>query len=126
MHYGHIFSHFMLLPDIEYSSLCYAVGSCLLCISYIVACVRGEGEGTHSSILAWKIPWMEEPGGLQSMGLQRVRHERSALACTHAHILMYIISFIHSPVHGDLGCLHVLATVNSAAMNMGVHGLKSF
>ena len=30
---------------------------------------------THSSILAWKIPWMEEPGGLQSMGLQRVRHD---------------------------------------------------
>ena len=28
---------------------------------------------THSSILAWKIPWTEEPGGLQSMGLQRVR-----------------------------------------------------
>ena len=27
---------------------------------------------THSSILAWKIPWMEEPGGLQSMGWQRV------------------------------------------------------
>ena len=27
---------------------------------------------THSSILAWKIPWMEEPGGLQSMGSQRV------------------------------------------------------
>jgi len=29
---------------------------------------------THSSILAWKIPWMEEPGGLQSMGLQKVGH----------------------------------------------------
>ena len=29
---------------------------------------------THSSILAWKIPWMEEPGGLQSMESQRVRH----------------------------------------------------
>ena len=29
---------------------------------------------THSSILAWRIPWMEEPGGLQSMGSQRVRH----------------------------------------------------
>ena len=28
----------------------------------------------HSSILAWKIPWTEEPGGLQSMGLLRVRH----------------------------------------------------
>ena len=30
---------------------------------------------THSNILAWKIPWMEEPGGLQSMGSQRVRHD---------------------------------------------------
>ena len=30
---------------------------------------------THSSILAWKIPWMEEPGRLQSMGLQRVEHD---------------------------------------------------
>ena len=30
---------------------------------------------THSSTLAWKIPWMEKPGGLQSMGLQRVRHD---------------------------------------------------
>ena len=29
---------------------------------------------THSSILAWRIPWTEEPGGLQSIGLQRVRH----------------------------------------------------
>ena len=30
---------------------------------------------THPSILAWRIPWMEEPGGLQSMGSQRVRHD---------------------------------------------------
>ena len=30
---------------------------------------------THSSILTWKIPWTEEPGGLQSMGSQRVRHD---------------------------------------------------
>ena len=29
----------------------------------------------HSSILAWKIPWMEDPGGLESIGLQRVRHD---------------------------------------------------
>ena len=32
-----------------------------------------EGMATHSSILAWRIPWTEEPGGLQSVGLQRVR-----------------------------------------------------
>ena len=33
-----------------------------------------QGMATHSSILAWRIPWTEEPGGLQSMGLQRVRY----------------------------------------------------
>ena len=33
-----------------------------------------KGMATHSSILAWEIPWTEEPGGLQSMGLQRVGH----------------------------------------------------
>ena len=32
---------------------------------------------THSSILAWKIPWTEEPGGLQSMGSRRVEHDRA-------------------------------------------------
>ena len=35
----------------------------------------GEGNATHSSILAWKIPWSEEPGELQSMGSKRVRHD---------------------------------------------------
>ena len=34
----------------------------------------GEGNGCHYSILAWRIPWTEEPGGLQSMGLRWVRH----------------------------------------------------
>ena len=34
-----------------------------------------KGMATHSSILAWRIPWTEEPGGLQSMGLQRVEHD---------------------------------------------------
>ena len=34
-----------------------------------------KGMAAHSSILAWKIPWTEEPGGLQSMGLQRVGHD---------------------------------------------------
>ena len=33
-----------------------------------------EGMATHSSILAWRIPWTEEPAGLQSMGSQRVGH----------------------------------------------------
>ena len=34
-----------------------------------------KGMATHSSTLAWKIPWMEEPGRLQSMGLQRDGHD---------------------------------------------------
>ena len=36
-----------------------------------------EGMATHSSILAWRIPWTEEPGGLESIGSQRVGHNRS-------------------------------------------------
>ena len=34
-----------------------------------------KGMAPHSRILAWRIPWTEDPGGLQSMGLQRVRHD---------------------------------------------------
>ena len=34
-----------------------------------------KGMATHSSILAWRIPWMDEPGGLQSMGLHRFGHD---------------------------------------------------
>ena len=34
-----------------------------------------EGMATHSGILAWRIPWTEEPGRLQSMGLHKVRHD---------------------------------------------------
>ena len=35
-----------------------------------------KGMATHSSLLAWRIPWTEEPGRLQSMGLQRVGHQQ--------------------------------------------------
>ena len=34
-----------------------------------------DGMATHSSILAWRIPWTEEPGGLQYMGSQRIRYD---------------------------------------------------
>ena len=34
-----------------------------------------EGMATHSSVLAWRLSWTEEPGGLQSIGLQRVSHD---------------------------------------------------
>ena len=61
---------------------------------------------THFSILAWKIPWMEEPGSLQSMGLQRVRHDftttlletpwtaahQASLSFTISHSLLKLMS----------------------------------
>ena len=57
---------------------------------------------THSSIHAWKIPWTEEPGGLQSMGSQRVRHDwaTSVCVCTWLnHILVHTYTTICLPVH---------------------------
>ena len=45
-----------------------------------------ETTATHSSILAWRIPWTDEPGGLQSIELQRVRHNWSNLA----HVLIEV------------------------------------
>ena len=44
-----------------------------------------EGMATHSSILAWRIQWTEEPGRLQSIGSHRVGHNWSDLACSHAY-----------------------------------------
>ena len=41
-----------------------------------------KGKATHSSVLGWRIPWPEEPGGLQSVGSQRVRHDLA----TNTHI----------------------------------------
>ena len=43
----------------------------------------GRGNAIHSSILAWRIPWTEKPGGLQSVGSQRVGNDRSNLARIH-------------------------------------------
>ena len=51
---------------------------------------------THSSILAWRNPWTEEPGGLQSIGSQRVEHDRSNLEHTYArikHLLTWALGF---------------------------------
>ena len=50
---------------------------------------------THSSILAWRIPWTEEPGGLQSTGSQRVGHDRAtSLSLFFLHPLKRTVSFL--------------------------------
>ena len=52
-----------------------------------------EGMATHSSILAWRISWTEEPGGLQSTGLQRVRRDW-AHTHTHTHTHTHLYSWL--------------------------------
>ena len=58
------------------------------------------GYGTHSSILTWRIPWTEDPGGLQSLGLQRVRHDWVTNAFTFcSHVTRVLLMFKTSTVH---------------------------
>ena len=48
-----------------------------------------KGRATHSSILAWKIPWTEEPCGVQSMGSQRVGHDLN-----NCNVLVYMRKYL--------------------------------
>ena len=52
-----------------------------------------KGMAIHSSILAWRIPWTEKPGGLQSVGSQRVGHDWATN--THAHIYSMVLCLLH-------------------------------
>ena len=53
---------------------------------------------THSSILAWRIPWTEKPGGVQSMGLPRVRQEQSDLVHMHTSLKLLLLRFLVTAV----------------------------
>ena len=58
-----------------------------------------KGMATHSSILAWRIPWTEEHHGLQSMGLQRIRHDWLTHTQTHTHTFFLSLSVSHTHAH---------------------------
>ena len=75
-----------------------------------------EGMATHSSILAWRLPWTQEPGGLQSLKLQSIRHDWAT-----KHIWMYHNLFIHWSLYGHLGFFLFLTIANSAATNIDEH-----
>ena len=61
---------FMPIKDLDYSD-------CETGIWILLGNLSEKAMTTHSSTLAWKIPWTEEPGGLQSMGSLRVAHDRA-------------------------------------------------
>ena len=56
--------------------------------------ILGKGMVTHSSILAWRIPWTEEPGGIQSMGWQRVRHDWVTNTRFYMHLLLHAMGIL--------------------------------
>ena len=67
-----------------------------------------EGMATHSSILAWRTPWTEEPGGLQSIGLQKIRHDWSDLAHMHTLTNFITISYIALTIGTILNLLQTI------------------
>ena len=54
-----------------------------------------KGMAIHSSVLAWGIPWREEPDGLQSMGSPRVRHDRATNIYIYIHIYIHIYIYMY-------------------------------
>ena len=74
-----------------------------------------KGMATYSSNFAWRFPWREEPGRLQSMGLQRVRQDGRTNTSQLAHTHMYTNSLLpcartrtHTPQQHILYCTHTL------------------
>ena len=68
-------------------------------------CLLEKEMATHSSVLAWRIPWTEKPGGLQSMGLHRVRNDWSDLAA--AAVDVFIMTLVPKLTKGKgLLCLN--------------------
>ena len=75
-----------------------------------------EDMATHSIILAWRIPWTEEPGGLQSMGSQSVKHSWSDEVCLHTTYNMYC---------AGLGCSVVSDSVTLSVAMTSSRGYSS-
>ena len=58
-----------------------------------------EGKAVHSRFLAWRIPWTKEPAELQSIGLQRVRHDRTDLAQGISSIIPFLCTISTNDKH---------------------------
>ena len=91
-------------------------------------CMPPEEEtATHSSILTWRFPWTEEPGGLQSMGPQRVEHDWSNLESTEASEPGNPCPFHHSSRGSprSAGCGKSFMVHHPVGMSLhGIHGFQ--
>ena len=84
--------YFVILYKGKYVSLSLYIHTIYV---YTYVCISEKAMAPHSSTLAWKIPGMEKPGGLPSVGLHRVRHDWSDLAAAAAacmYIYMHMLS----------------------------------
>ena len=85
----------------------------------------GKGNGNPLHILTWRIPQTEKPGRLQPIASQRVgldlatRQQQQQYSIICVYIYIHHI-FTHSSVSGHVDSFHVFATINSAAINIGV------
>ena len=81
-----------------------------------------KGMVTHSRILAWEIPWTEEPGGLQSMGSQRIRHDWATH--TFFHTMYAILYTLHTVlVKVTQSCPTLCSHVDYSPPCSSVHGI---
>ena len=92
----------------------------------------GEGMATHSSILVWKLPWTEEPGGLQSIGSQRARHDWVSNIVPSKYLHVYTIPcIINTQSKCETACLlykhrvQKICTVSSSNVMM-IHRPRIF
>ena len=80
---------------------------------------------TYSSILAWRIPWTEEPGGLQSTGSQRVRHDR-ATSLTHSLSAIRVVSSAYLKLLIFLPAILILACASSSPAFLMMYSAYKF
>ena len=93
-----------------------------------------EGMATHFHILAWRIPWTEEPGGLQSIGLQRIRHDWVTNAFTFhlsihpsIHLYLYIYVYLYLFIHPSLSVsIYLSVAISLSSAIQGTNSISSF
>ena len=89
-----------------------------------------ESMAPNSSIFAWKLPWAEEPGGLQSIGLQRVRHDQNNLAHMSRYKLVssYTVDLMNSvgSLCGKGSALHLAQNNSIRTLSTRLEGALEF